>query len=104
MVRFADIFDARQHNNGSDIIVADYFNCCIRKVNRHSRLVSTFAGTCSQNWNDVDVSTNAKNATFSSPVSLLYHKERDVFYYLLQVPTAIIVEHDIIKGEIQVFT
>ena len=88
--------DTRQYNNGSDIIVADVENRCIRKLNRQTRLVTIFAGDCPVKG-EVTEPVKADKATLSLPYSILYHQERDIFYYLLIRPSSI-VEHNITKG------
>ena len=75
------------YKNGSELIVADRFNHCIRRVNRHTSTVTTFAGIC----------TNSQ--ILYSPWRILYHKDKDLFYYLLN--NGSIVEHDVVKGKIQ---
>ena len=75
------------YKNGSELIVADRFNHCIRRVNRHTSTVTTFAGIC----------TNSQ--ILYSPWRILYHKDKDLFYYLLT--NGSLVEHDVVKGKIQ---
>ena len=77
------------YKNGSELIVADYVNNCIRRVNRRTSTVTTFAGICT----DYQI--------LYYPWSILYRKDKDMFYYLLL--NGSIVEHDVVKGKIQNF-
>ena len=75
------------YRNGSELIVSDYGNGCIRRVNRHTSTVTTFAGICTD------------SQILGRPSGILYHKDKDLFYYLLANNS--IVEHDVVKGKIQ---
>ena len=75
------------YNDGSELIVADYSNHCIRRVNRHTSTVTTFAGICTD------------SEILGGPASILYRKDKDLFYYLLYNNS--IVEHDALNGKIQ---
>ena len=85
--RFRGILDMVNYKNGSELIVVDSYNHCIRRVNRHTSTVTTFAGICTD------------SPILDQPKDVLYHKDKDMFYYLLANDS--IVEHDVVKGKIQ---
>ena len=86
--RFDNIRTIINYKNGSELIVADLYNNCIRQVNRHTSIVTTFAGICATD-----------SQILHRPREILYRKEKDLFYYLLK--NSSIVEHDVVKGKIK---
>ena len=89
LARFDRIRTMVNYKNGSELIVSDFSNNCIRRVNRHTSAVTTFAGICTD------------SQILDRPRDILYHKDKDLFYYLLNNRS--IVEHDVVKGKIQNF-
>ncbi|KAF6034466.1 hypothetical protein EB796_007227 [Bugula neritina] len=94
---FNIVQDLVQINNGSDIIIADLNNHCIRKVERGNGLypyVSTFVGDCGRQGYVSDPVSPA-DARLTHPLKLLHIPEENIFYYLLD---KVILKHNLTSG------
>jgi len=95
---FNVVQDLLQINNGSDIIIADLNNHCIRKVERRSGLhphVSTFVGDCNRQGYVSDPVSPA-DAKLTHPLKLLHIPEENIFYYLLD---RVILKHNLTSSK-----
>lgn len=81
----------------TDILAADTMNHCIRKLDRLTGHVGTFAGQC-RSPGDIDSQTNSTQSRLQYPVRVIVNESNRVVYYLQYTP-AKIVAHNLSSGK-----
>jgi len=89
------VTDIEQFNNGSDIIVADFAEFCITKVDRKKNTITEFAGICGKPMEP----GNTKDSGLNKPEKLLYVAEENAMFYILFSKK--ILKHNLTNGEPQ---